>query len=161
MVLIELISLCEWAKKRWGLASESFESSINSSNSNWHVCIAPPTRRLRIHHRANQSVSWCPYFAPITPQEWFYTGLPVFIFMLLRCQILCTELLIWHFVADATLTFETELMSIHKKSATPDIVFRILRFLIVPIGIICAVYYVYNRNRKTPSKREAARRKKR
>ena len=71
----------------------------------------------------------------------------------------------WHLVyicvADATLTFETELMSVHKKSAAPDILFRILRFFIIPVGIICAVYYVYNKNRKAPGKREAARRKKR
>jgi len=63
--------------------------------------------------------------------------------------------------ADATLTFETELMSLNKKSAASDLFFRILRFLVVPVGIICAVYYVYNKNRKVPSKREAARRKKR
>jgi len=69
-------------------------------------------------------------------------------------------LLVWH-LADATLTFETELMSIQKKSAVPDILFRILRFLVIPVGIICAVYYVYTKNRRVPSKREASRRKKR
>ena len=63
--------------------------------------------------------------------------------------------------ADATLTFDTELMSLHKKSAVPDLLFRIVRFLVIPLGIICAVYYVYSKNRKAPTKREAARRKKR
>ena len=64
-------------------------------------------------------------------------------------------------VADAKLTFETELMSLRKKNETPDLLFRVLRFLVIPFGIICAVYYVYNKNRKVPSKREAARHKKR
>lgn len=76
------------------------------------------------------------------------------------CESRTQMLLMWH-LADATLTFETELMSIQKKSAVPDILFRILRFLVIPVGIICAVYYVYTKNRRVPSKREAARRKKR
>jgi hypothetical protein len=63
---------------------------------------------------------------------------------------------------EATLTFDTELISV-KKKPSPDILFRLIRFLLVPAGVLCAVYYVYTRARKAPTKRElreATRRKK-
>jgi len=55
--------------------------------------------------------------------------------------------------ADATLTFETELVSINKKPA-PDILFRVLRILVIPFCVVCAIYYVYTKVRKAPTKRE-------
>jgi hypothetical protein len=65
-------------------------------------------------------------------------------------------------VADATLTFETELIAINK--ASPDILFRVLRFFVIPFGVVFVVYYIYSKKGKTLSKREArdsTRRKKR
>jgi len=38
-----------------------------NSNSNWSIYIAPPTRRPRADHRADQSVSWCRY----TYSNWY------------------------------------------------------------------------------------------
>jgi len=67
------------------------------------------------------------------------------------------------FIADATLTFETELVAVNK--ASPDIAFRVLRFFVLPFGAVFIVYYIYSKNRKgAPSKRdgrESLRRKKR
>ena len=55
--------------------------------------------------------------------------------------------------AEATLTFETELVSLEKKSAEESF-FKLLRFFAWPAAIVVAIYYVYDRYKKTPTKKE-------
>ena len=57
--------------------------------------------------------------------------------------------------ADATLTFETELVSVQKQGGTDDYnVFGLVQFVAVPAGILLLVYYIYDKYRKAPTKKE-------
>ena len=59
-----------------------------------------------------------------------------------------------HFIsADATLTFETELVSL-KKRAGEQIIVRVIRFLAVPMAVIISIFYLYDKYKKAPTKKE-------
>lgn len=62
--------------------------------------------------------------------------------------------------AQATLTFETELVALNKKPIE-EVILRTLRFLAAPVAVIWAVYYLYNRYQKLPTKRELKEERKR
>ena len=55
--------------------------------------------------------------------------------------------------ADATLTFETELVSL-KKRAVEEVFMRTIRFLAVPVAVVISIYYLYDKYRKAPTKRD-------
>lgn len=57
------------------------------------------------------------------------------------------------FLADATLTFETELVSL-KKRAVEEIFVRTIRFLAVPVAVVISVYYLYDKYKKSPTKKD-------
>jgi len=58
---------------------------------------------------------------------------------------------------DATLVFQTELVSIQKRGAGDDWFYRILRFVLVPAAIVSAVYYIYTRTKKQEPQRKHGR----
>lgn len=62
--------------------------------------------------------------------------------------------------AEATLTFETELVAL-KKKPMDEVIFRTLKFLAAPVAVILAVYYMYSKYQKLPTKRELKEERKR
>jgi len=59
---------------------------------------------------------------------------------------------------DSTLIFQTELVSIQKREgAGDDMLYRILRFVLVPAAIITAIYYIYTRTKKQEPQRKHGR----
>lgn len=62
--------------------------------------------------------------------------------------------------AEATLTFETELVSL-KKKPIEEVIFKTLRFLAIPVAVIWVVYYLYGKFQKLPTKKELKEEKRR
>jgi len=61
---------------------------------------------------------------------------------------------------DATLTFDTELVSL-KKKPIEEVIFRTLRFLAIPVSVLYVVYYLYGKFQKLPTKKELKEEKRR
>jgi len=61
--------------------------------------------------------------------------------------------MLYVFLASATLTFDTELISINKKP-TEEILLRVFRFFILPVAVICAVFFMYNKFKKDPQQKK-------